>query len=72
MLKDRVTLSAVAHDVFHTARYLNIRSAPGLVSRTLVRPKYPNVVISLTYNFNSSDHKASSASSSNLFEGKDF
>ena len=34
--------------------------------------KYPNVVISLTYNFNSSDHKASSASSSNLFEGKDF
>ena len=72
MLKDRVTLSAVVHDVFHTARYLNIRSAPGLVSRTLVRPKYPNVVISLTYNFNSSDHKASSASSSNLFEGKDF
>ena len=72
MLKDRLTLSAVAHDVFHTARYLNIRSAPGLVSRTLVRPKYPNVVISLTYNFNSSDHKASSASSSNLFEGKDF
>lgn len=72
MLKDRLTLSAVAHDVFHTARYLNIRSAPGLVSRTLVRPKYPNVVISITYNFNSSDHKASSASSSNLFEGKDF
>ncbi len=72
MLKDRLTLSAVAHDVSHTARYLNIRSAPGLVSRTLVRPKYPNVVISLTYNFNSSDHKASSASSSNLFEGKDF
>ena len=72
MLKDRLTLSAVAHDVFHTARYLNIRSAPGLVSRTLVRPKYPNVVISLTYNFNFSDHKASSTSSSNLFEGKDF
>ena len=72
MLKDRLTLSAVAHDVFHTARYLNSRTAPGLVSRTLVRPKYPNVVISLTYNFNSSDHKASSASSSNLFEGKDF
>lgn len=72
ILKDRLTLSAVAHDVFHTARYLNSRTAPGLVSRTLVRPKYPNVVISLTYNFNSSDHKASSASSSNLFEGKDF
>ena len=72
MLKDRVTLSAVAHDVFHTARYLNSRTAPGLVSRTLVRPKYPNVVISLTYNFNSSNHKTSSAVSSNLFEGKDF
>ncbi|MBQ8061269.1 MAG: TonB-dependent receptor [Bacteroidales bacterium] len=72
MFKDRLTLSAVAHDVFHTARYLNTRTAPGLVSRTLVRPKYPNVVISLTYNFNSSSHKASSAVSSNLFEGKDF
>ncbi len=72
MLKDRLTLSMVAHDVFHTARYFNTRTAPGLMSRTTVRPKYPNVVLSLTWNFNSSNHKGPSASGTNLFEGKDF
>lgn len=72
MLKDRLTLSMVAHDVFHTARYFNTRTAPGLMSRTTVRPKYPNVVVSLTWDFNSSNHKGPSASGTNLFEGKDF
>lgn len=71
MLKDKLTLSLVAHDIFRTARYLNTREAAGLLSRTTVRPKYPNVVVSLTYNFNSSTHKASSTSTA-LFEGKDF
>lgn len=71
MKKDRIILSLVAHDVFHTARYYNTRMAEGLFSRTTVRPKYPNVVLSLTYNFNSS-LKGSSTSGTNLFEGKDF
>ena len=71
MLKDKLTISLVAHDIFRTARYLNTREAAGLLSRTTVRPKYPNVVVSLTYNFNSSTHKASSTSTA-LFEGKDF
>lgn len=72
MLKDRLTLSLVAHDMFRTARYLNTREAAGLLSRTLVRPKYPNVVVSLTYNFNSSSHRGQDNISTNLFEGKDF
>ena len=71
MKKDRIILSLVAHDVFHTARYYNTRIAEGLYSRTTVRPKYPNVVLSLTYNFNSS-LKGSTSSGTNLFEGKDF
>ena len=71
MKKDRIILSLVAHDVFHTARYYNTRMAEGLYSRTTVRPKYPNVVLSLTYNFNSS-LKGSTSSGTNLFEGKDF
>ena len=72
LLKDRLTLSLVAHDVFHTARYYNSRTAPGLISRTTVRPKYPNVVLSLTWNFNSSSQKSSSSTGTALFEGKDF
>ena len=72
MSKDRLTLSMVAHDIFHTARYYNSRTAPGLMSRTTVRPKYPNVVLSLTWNFNSSSQKGSSSSGTALFEGKDF
>lgn len=72
LLKDRLTLSLVAHDVFHTARYYNSRTAPGLISRTTVRPKYPNVVLSLTWNFNSSSQKGSSSTGTSLFEGKDF
>ncbi|MBQ6253501.1 MAG: TonB-dependent receptor [Bacteroidales bacterium] len=71
-LKDLLTISMVAHDVFHTARYFNTREAPGLLSRTTVRPKYPNIVVSLTWNFNSSSQKTPSASGPNLFEGKDF
>lgn len=72
MSKDRLTLSLVARDVFHTARYQNSRMAPGLMSKTTVRPKYPNISLSLTWNFNSSSHKSQSASGTALFEGKDF
>ena len=70
--KERLILSLVARDVFHTAKYYNTRTAVGLVSRTTVRPVYPNVSLSLTWNFNSSDNKASSSGNTALFEGKDF
>ena len=72
MSKDRLTLALVARDVFHTARYQNSRMASGLLSKTTVRPKYPNVSLSLTWNFNSSSQKGQSASGTALFEGKDF
>lgn len=71
-LKSRLTVSAVAHDVFHTARYYNIRETDGLMSVTRVRPKYPNFIISLSYRFNASNKKAAGVSSDSLFEGKEF
>ena len=71
-LKGSLTLSAVAHDVFHTARYFNIRETDGLTSMTRVRPKYPNFIISLSYRFNASNKKAAGVSSDSLFEGKEF
>lgn len=71
-LEGRLTLSAVAHDVFHTAKYCNIRETDGLTSVTRVRPKYPNFIISLSYRFNASNRKAAGVSSDSLFEGKEF
>ena len=41
----------MAHDVFRTARYRNSRVTPTLISATRVRPKYPNIVLSLGYSF---------------------
>lgn len=74
ILKDRLYVSLVARDVFRTARYENSRISPTLNSITYVRPKYPNIVLSLTYNFNAGRHKDStgSLSSGASFEGKDF
>lgn len=68
----KLTLSLVAHDVFHTARYYNTRVSQGLESVTRVRPKYMNLMLSVSYNFNASKHKVQSVTDTNLFEGKEF
>lgn len=74
LLGDRMALSLVFHDAFHTAEYRNIRSMPGLVSNTYVRPVYPNILLSVSYSFNAAGHKERSraVSSGSIFEGKDF
>ncbi len=73
LLKDRLSLSLVAHDIFRTAKYNNYRISETLQSRTMVRPKYPNILLSLTYTFNSRPKEHSGAVSSGArFDGKDF
>ena len=73
-LKNNLTASVVAHDIFHTAQYDNRRISSSLESFTHVRPKYPNIVFSVSYSFNAAGHKGQSntVSSGALFEGKDF
>ena len=44
----------------------------GLSSETWVRPKYPNIVFSLSYIFNAGGKHSSSTGSGALFEGRDF
>ena len=69
----QLMLSLVARDVFHTACYQNIRACEGLTSVTVVRPVWPNIVLSASWNFNASRHKvASDPTTGNLFEGKEF
>lgn len=74
LMKNRLAASLVFHDMFRTAKYYSSRISPTLISETFVRPKYPHVVLSLTYNFNSTGHKEKSGavSSGAMFEGKDF
>lgn len=72
IFKDKLALSLVAHDIFRTAKYRNERNASGLHSVTTVLPKYPGIVLSLSYNFNASKRKSGSAEEHVLFEGKEF
>ena len=74
ILGNRLHASLVAHDIFRTAKYYSTRVSPTLISTTHVRPKYPHIVLSLTWTFNAAGHKESSGavSSGAMFEGKDF
>ena len=71
--KNRISAAVVIHDLFHTALYRNRRATSTLLSTTRVRPKYPNIVLSLSYSFNAA-HKEQSGrvSSGAMFDGKDF
>ena len=72
LAKKKLCLSLAFHDIFRTAKYYNTRRTHDLISITKVRPRYPNILLSLTYNFNSSSHKSSVVRQNTLFEGKDF
>ena len=72
--KNRISAALVVHDVFRTARYENRRTTPSLVSSTRIRPKYPNVVLSLGYSFNAAGGKEHTGrvSSGARFDGREF
>ena len=71
--KNKISASVVVHDIFRTARYNNYRISPTLNSTTHVRPKYPNIVLSISYAFNAKHKEHTGAVSKGaVFEGKDF
>lgn len=74
LLKNRLSASFVMHDIFRTARYNNYRISKTLQSTTYVKPRYPNMMLSLSYTFNSAKQKEhqGAVSSGAMFEGKDF
>ena len=75
LAKGKLSVGLVAHDVFHTAKYHNRRWTDSLISETWVRPKYPNVVLSLSYHFNQKSTPKSQEgelSKDVEFVGKDF
>ena len=73
LFSNRLTASVVMHDILRTARYDNYRISPTLNSVTRVKPKYPNIVFSLSYAFNSKHKEHTGAvTQGTIFEGKDF
>ena len=74
LLKGKLQMGLVAHDIFHTARYHSLRTQTFLSSETWVRPTYPNIVFSITYHFRQPTSKAKSGALSTEaeFVGKDF
>lgn len=73
LFNKRLTASLVMHDVLRTARYNNYRISPTLISTTHVKPKYPNIVLAISYAFNSKHKEQSGAvTKGTIFEGKDF
>ena len=73
VVKNTLWASLVVHNVFHTARYYSTRFTNGLESYTNVKPKYPNIALSLTFNFNSAmKEKQGAVSGGAQFTGSDF
>lgn len=73
LMKNKLSVSLVAHDVFRTAKYNNYRQSQNLQSTTRVRPKYPNLMLSVSYTFNAKPKEHSGAVSTGAkFDGKDF
>ena len=74
LMHGRLAVALVAHDVLRTARYHNWRTTPTLQSETHVRPKYPNLTLTLSYFFNTAgkEQQAGAVSKGAVFEGKDF
>ncbi len=73
LMKNKLSVSLVAHDVFRTAKYNNYRISETLQSMTRVRPKYPNLMLSISYTFNAKPKEhAGAVSTGAKFDGKDF
>ncbi len=67
----RVTATLAFRDVFRSARYISDIQTADLRSYTKIKPKYPQIMISISYTFNSFKRKASQEEEdrSEMFEG---
>ncbi len=74
VVKNTLWASLTMHNIFHTARYNSTRMSENLQSVTHVRPKFPNISLSLSFSFNSDtkEHHGAVSESGAQFTGKDF
>ena len=74
LLRDKLQLGLVWHDIFHTARYHSLRTSALLSSETWVRPTFPCIAFTVSYRFRQPSAKAKEGAISKEaeFVGKDF
>lgn len=54
----RLTATLAMRDVFRTAKYVNDINTPDLRSITRIKPKYPQITLTLGWTFNSYKDKS--------------
>ncbi|MCD7976777.1 MAG: TonB-dependent receptor [Tannerellaceae bacterium] len=70
LLKRKLTATLAFRDVFNSARYVSNITTSDLQSITKIRPKYPLMMLTLSYTFNNYRAKTSQSKvSHDLFEG---
>lgn len=70
LFKRKWTASLVFRDLFGSARYVSRIHTADLVSVTRIKPKFPNMMLSLSYSFNSfKDKSGLMRDNHDLFEG---
>lgn len=70
LMKRKLTATLSFRDVFNSARYVSDITTSQLQSVTHIRPKYPQITLSLSYTFNNFKAKgAQKKESHDLFEG---
>lgn len=73
VLAGKLWASLVVNNVFHTARYNSHRITDNLKSYTNVKPKFPNIALALSFNFNSTFKESEGKVTSGAqFTGFDF
>lgn len=67
----KLTASLAFRDVFRSARYVNNIRTADLQSMTKIKPKYPQIMMTLSYTFNNFKAKTSPEKEvrSDMFEG---
>ena len=70
LFKRKLTATLAFRDVFNSARYVSTITTPNLQSITNIQPKYPLIMLTLSYTFNNyKAKKTQTKASHDLFEG---
>lgn len=73
LLKRKLAATLTFRDLFNTARYTSTRSTENLSSTTHIRPRYPNIMLTISYIFNNYKIRENKSKiTHDLFEGHDY
>jgi hypothetical protein len=65
----KLTAALAFRDIFQSALYVNDIQTADLRSLTKIKPKYPQIMLTLSYTFNNFKAKVSQVNEDRMFEG---